>query len=146
MKKATPLLVLCGLLALGFVLTASKCDNIIDFPGVKPEICDDKIDNDSDGAIDCKDSECAASCRVSITLDDIGPIDHDTVRIGGTVENQTSIEIQVRKTGTADPAVVDGLSWHSTLRQLSGAGTTWNVTVIATGLQGKDTATDSVSQ
>jgi len=48
-------------LALALVLSAiAACSG--DEPEYGPEICDDAIDNDGDGALDCDDRDCVAEC------------------------------------------------------------------------------------
>ena len=64
------------------VCGADKSCQITSIPGCPAEICDDRIDNDGDGAVDCADTDCAgnAACTPELCgncLDDDGDGDVD---------------------------------------------------------------------
>ena len=125
------------LVALGFLLTASKCERHLDFPPYVAEICTDTQDNDGDGLVDCLDSDCDQACGVRIVLfPPTATITGDTLTVQGTHENAASVSVTVRPSGRSDAASISGSSWQATLRDLTSPGT-YTVTALAISQQGK---------
>ncbi|GEM_PF-2265702 len=138
---------LAGAAAVLFALTASKCDSTTDFPSYVAEICNDKIDNDSDGQVDCADSDCANACTVGVTIGVVPAIlGQDTLNLSGSVTNSSAVAITVIPSGSVDnsgQATVSGGTWQARLRNLS-ARTTYTVKAVAADANNRgDTATVS---
>jgi hypothetical protein len=143
MRKATPLLYVAGGAAMIFALCADTCETSTEFPGFVKEICNDNVDNDSDGTVDCLDSDCDQACQITLVTNLPGAIAGDTLVLSGTAHNATSINVTVRPNGEADPVVVVGDTWRTVARKLVSAGQ-YIFTVTATGAQGK-TVTDTTT-
>ena len=63
--RPNPFLMALAASGLLMALMASKCETEF-IPYVKEE-CGDTQDNDADGDVDCKDSDCAVACAVEAT-------------------------------------------------------------------------------
>ncbi len=141
MKAAKALYALAGASALAFALTASKCETDTVIVPYVQEICNDKIDNDGDGLIDCQDSDCDVECKVQVNINPISPISTDSLTVTGTHFNATGIALSILPSGSAGAAVISGNSWTAHLTLLSDK-TTYTLTAIASDAQGRlDTAT-----
>lgn len=127
---------LAGGSALAFGLTASKCQNTTDFPAFVPEICTDSQDNDSDGKIDCADSDCDLVCAVTVTFNALNPaIDKDSLTLSGKITNATAVAVSILPSGqvlNSGQATVTGNEWTATLINLADR-TTYTVTARAVG-------------
>ena len=120
-------------LAAIFALTGSKCESTTDFPPYAKELCTDKIDNDQDSLVDCKDPDCAAACMLVVTLNSLpDTVSTTTLALSGTQANAQSITLSISTSGSAGPATLDGSAWSATLSQLQGEGK-YTVTLIAKG-------------
>jgi len=135
-----------GLAAAGafiFVFTASKCQNETIFPPYVAEICNDNIDNNGDGKIDCADPTCdgSAACTVSISIDVLpGIITTDSLKLSGHQTNATSIAVvSVTPAGTPAQATITGDTWTAELSNLN-QNTLYTVTVVGSKGELKDTA------
>jgi hypothetical protein len=123
MKARRLLTTLAGGSALAFALTASKCQSTTEFPAFVPEICTDSQDNDSDGKIDCADSDCNLVCTVTLTVDPVAPnIAQDTLTIKGKVTNATAVAVSILPSGQVEnsgQATVTGGEWSARLINLT---------------------------
>ena len=137
--------------ALYFVLTASKCEQTTEFVEYVAEKgadkCFDKLDNDSDGKIDCADSDCDAVCAVEVTIDAVPPvINADTLVLSGQQHNASSITVlSVLPSGKGSAPVLSGETWTSRLSELS-AKTGYTVTVVGSNGNRRDTASITFSR
>jgi hypothetical protein len=131
--------------AMYFALTASKCRQSTEFVQFIAETgadkCLDKLDNDSDGKIDCDDSDCDAVCAVEVTIDAVPPvINVDTLVLSGQQHNASSVTIlSVLPSGKGSAPVLSGETWTSHLSELS-ARTGYTVTVVGSNGNRRDTA------
>lgn len=137
-------------LAVGAValLSLSNCEQTTTFVPFIKEICGDKTDNDSDGKLDCDDSDCQVECSVDITISPTSPTSEDSLQISGSSRNAQSISILVTPSpGLSRAAVLEsGGGWSAMLYDLKTAQT-YAVKAIATSPQGThDTATTSVER
>ncbi len=125
-----------------FALTASKCDSSTAFVPFVAEICTDNQDNDEDGFIDCKDSDCDRACELTVTINDFSkPVTRDTLPLSGTHAHATSVVVSVTPSGTGGTAVLAGDTWSLSVTNLS-ARTTYTLMAVATDAQDRhDTAT-----
>lgn len=82
--------------ALVFILAAAECTQETTFIDAQEEICGDGTDNDGDGRIDCKDSECELQCRLELTVNPTLTTSHDTQTVSGTHRNANRIVIEVQ--------------------------------------------------
>lgn len=139
--KKTPLLYLAGAFALLFIIAASECQNETEFVPFVAENCTDNIDNDNDGLIDCKDSDCAKDCKIHVTIDSImSPIKIDSLAISGTQFRATHINISVSPIAVAGLPIIRGSKWQCQLTKLT-VPATYTVMVIGTdSLNNTDTA------
>jgi hypothetical protein len=113
MKAKSFLFLLAGALGLVFVLTASKCESTTEFPGYKPEICSDNIDNDEDRLTDCLDPDCKGSCAAIVTIDSIAsPTSTDTIKVTGSQTNAISVTVSVTPSGVGGLATPHGGKWE----------------------------------
>jgi hypothetical protein len=142
MKATKWIASLAGALALVFVLSASKC--VTDFPPYVQEICTDNLDNDGDGLIDCKDSDCNLECQVNVTVATVpSPIATDSITLTGTQFNASSINVSIVPSGLPGVAVITGGAWQAKVTGLLDA-VTYTVMVIAQDANNKmDTAITS---
>lgn len=133
------LLLLAGL---AFVLSAAKCTTETVFVDFVKEICTDGVDNDGDGKSDCDDADCASECAVEVTLSAPAFTGTDSLRLGGTHRNATSIAISLTSGGgQGGNATLAGESWSYLITGITGAGS-HTVTATATSAKGlRDTAT-----
>lgn len=131
--------------ALYLALTASKCEQSAEFVDYVAETgadkCLDKLDNDTDGKIDCEDSDCDAVCAVEVTIAAVPAVlTQDTLLLTGQQHNAASITlISLLPNGKGTPPVLSGETWSSRLSELS-TRTTYTVTVVATNGNRTDTA------
>lgn len=126
--------------AAAFVLTAAKCENRTTFPEFLPEMCTDKLDNDEDGKVDCKDTDCADECRVTVTINEFAkPVKVDTLEVSGNQTNAASVVVNLTAPGVGGTATVEAGTWKRSL--VITTDTTYTLTVIATNGDIKDTAT-----
>lgn len=129
--------------ALIFALSASKCQTDTIIVPYVAEICNDNIDNDGDGQIDCLDSDCDAQCQVHVNINPILPtLPVDSLTVTGTHFKATGITVSVLPSGSGGgPAAVSGDIWSIHLTNLSALGV-YTVTAVASDAQGRqDTAT-----
>src|SRR6185295_14028055 len=138
---------LLGLLAVGFIFTASECRNDLTIlPKVDPEICGDGLDNDNNGKIDCRDDECVNVCRPDLTVTDPGQtIRADSLELTGTCTHAASITVSLEPPLSGNPGgmVISETAWSVMLRNLqNGHITATAVAVDSTGHL-RDTATTS---
>lgn len=126
---------------LGWVLMAAKCDQTTTFIAAQNEICTDGKDNDEDGRVDCRDSECAVQCALELTIRPTLNTPHDTQTVSGTHKNANRIVIDVQpssdKGGTA---TLSGTDWSFKVTGLQVGDNT--LTVVASDSLG---ATQSVT-
>jgi hypothetical protein len=141
MKAAKVLFTATGAAALAFALCASKCETATEIVPFVKEICNDNVDNDTDGKIDCLDSDCDTECEVHVAINQIPSISGvDTAIISGTHANATGIAVTIATSGQAGAATITGNTWTSRLTLLSAIGS-YTVTAIASDAQGRhDTA------
>jgi hypothetical protein len=66
--KASTRLACASLLVLGGLLSAG-CSLALGYPEVASEVCDNGVDDDLDGASDCRDTECFATCGERLCAD-----------------------------------------------------------------------------
>ena len=129
--------------ALVLTLTASKCEENTTFPGFVAEICNDNIDNNSDGKIDCADPTCSgsAACTVSLSIDVLpGVITKDTLVLTGHQTNASSVAVvSVTPAGTPAAATITGDTWSAMLTNLT-QRTTYTVIVVGSKGELRDTA------
>jgi hypothetical protein len=144
--RAAAVLAAAGALVL--VLTASKCEEQTTFPAYVQEICNDKIDNDGDGKIDCADSDCDPSCAVSISIDALpGIITTDSLTLTGHQTNATSVAVaSVSPTGTPATATITGETWSVKISNLNQKNVPYTVTVVGTNGDRADTARANFSR
>ncbi|HKP96675.1 MAG TPA: hypothetical protein VJ385_13030 [Fibrobacteria bacterium] len=148
MKVVRVLSSLSGAAALVFALCASKCEHTTEILPFVKEICNDGIDNDTDGKTDCRDTDCDTECEVQVQISQLpSAITVDTLDVAGTHFNATGIAVTVTPSGTAGTAVITGDKWTSHLTQLSTPLTTYTITAIGSDAQGrKDTAIVTVTR
>jgi hypothetical protein len=137
--RSIPALLL--LVGLAFLLTAAKCQTETVFVDFVKEVCTDGKDNDEDGKADCDDADCASECAVEVTLSAPAFTSVDSLRIGGTHRNATSISVTVStgggQGGTVTPT--DG-NWSYKITGITSNGS-HTVTATATSAKGlRDTA------
>jgi hypothetical protein len=131
-----------GLSVVGAVFLGSDCSHDFSFtPPVNREICTDGIDNDGNGRIDCRDSECLAQCRPEITIDPLpATVAADSVALAGTCLRAASIAVSSDPSGLGGQAQISGARWSFLLRNLeNGDHTVTAVVTDSTGLL-RDTA------
>jgi hypothetical protein len=150
MKVRRLLTTLAGGTAVLFALTAYKCQTTTDFPAFVPEICTDKQDNDSDGKIDCLDSDCELACTVSLTINSVSPtITVDSLTLSGTVINATGVAVSISPDGdvaNSGQATVTGDAWQIRITGISDVGI-YTITAKATGQSDRgDTASVTVER
>jgi hypothetical protein len=115
-----------------FVLTASQCRTSTEFVDFTPEVCGDRLDNDNDGRIDCKDSDCAEKCDLDVFLFPVSsPIDVDSVKVSGTHRNASLLTFTVEPAGEGGSLKPTGPTWEFWVRKLILPDTTYTITVIA---------------
>lgn len=143
-RKPGPERILLAFAAAGaaiLTLTASECKTTTSFPEYVKEICSDDKDNDEDGRIDCKDSDCSGECNVSVTIDDFSkPVLVDSFQLTGTQSRATSVVVNISPTGVGGSATLENGTWKRSLSGLT-ADTTYTLKVIAANGEIKDTAT-----
>jgi len=139
--KKIPFFYFAGAFALLFIVSASECHNQTEFVPFVAENCSDNIDNDNDGLIDCKDSDCAKECKIHVTIDSIvSPNKNDSIAISGTQFHATHITISLSPTAVAGLPIITGNKWQCQLSKLTNLAT---YTVMAIGtdpLNNADTA------
>lgn len=131
------------------VLTASKCEEQTTFPAFVAEICNDNIDNNGDGKIDCADPTCvgSAACTVSLSIDVLpGIITKDTLVLTGHQTNASSVAVvSLTPVGIPGTATVTGDTWSATLTNLT-QRTTYTVTVVGSKGDLRDTVHTSFTR
>ncbi len=144
MNKSNSLLTIIAALAALCCLTASQCQSTVDFPPYVAEICTDKIDNNGDGLIDCKDPTCVTkpSCALKVVINAVpATISQDTLVVSGVQQNATAIAVDVTLPGVAGTAAITADTWVCKLSTLT-AKSTYTVRAIASDAEGnRDTAT-----
>src|SRR4051812_10044328 len=112
---------IAGAMGAIFILSASKCETTTEIlPPSPDEICNDGIDNDTDGKMDCADTDCLLECRVSVFVFPTTPTSLDTLRISGTHENAQSITVTLSAGGgSAATPVISGTKWDCLISGLS---------------------------
>jgi hypothetical protein len=141
MRLAQVLSITAGSAALVFALCASKCEQSTEIIPYVKEICADTVDNDADGLVDCRDSDCDFECTVSVAINQIPTLTKDSLTVTGTHFNATGITLSVLPSGTAGTPVITGNTWTAQITQLADR-TTYTVTAIASDAQSRrDTAT-----
>jgi hypothetical protein len=141
MKAARVLYTASGAAALAFALCASKCEQTTAIVPYVAEICNDNLDNDTDGNTDCQDSDCDLQCKVHVQINPIAPtITADTLKITGTNFKATGIALQILPTGTAGAVTITGDTWSAMLTNLGTPGQ-YTLKAIASDAQSRqDTA------
>ncbi|MDB5050519.1 MAG: hypothetical protein JWO30_3590 [Fibrobacteres bacterium] len=141
MKAARVLYTATGAAALVFALGASKCEQTTTIVPYVAEICNDNLDNDTDGKTDCQDSDCDTQCEVHVQINPIPPtITADTLKVTGTNFKATGIALQLLPTGTAGAVTITGETWSAVLTNLGTRGQ-YTLTAIASDAQSRqDTA------
>ena len=136
MRMANHIARLAGIAALGLVFTASDCSHTLSFtPPLNREICDDGIDNDGNGRVDCRDAECLLQCRPELTVDPIAvPVRQDSLELSGNAARAASVTVTASPSGIGGQAQISGLRWTFLLRNLkNGEHTLVAVAVDSTG-------------
>ena len=134
-----------GLIAVGaLAMIGLQCKNDFGFTApLTSEICNDGIDNDSNGFTDCRDPACAAQCTPQLAITPVAsPITADSLLLTGTCPHAASISISLSPLnfGQGGQATVSGSAWSIMLRTLqNGNLTATAVAVDSTGLL-RDTA------
>ena len=145
MKARRLFTTLAGGTAVLFALTAYKCQSTTEFPPFVAEICTDTQDNDTDGKVDCADSDCDLVCEVKLTINAVSlTLNVDSLTLSGSVTNATGVAISTNPTANVQnsgQATVTGTTWKATITGISTKGQ-YTVTARAVG-QGdhSDTAT-----
>lgn len=142
-RKPGPERILLAIAAAGaaiLTLTASECKTTTSFPEFIPEICSDDKDNDEDGRVDCKDSDCSGECKVSVTIDDFSkPVLVDSFQLTGTQIRASSVVVNISPTGVGGSATLESGTWKRAVIGIS-KDTTYTLKVIAANGEIKDTA------
>lgn len=133
----------------GALMALQSCEQTTTFTPFIREICTDRMDNDSDGKVDCDDSDCNAECSVEISIVTPLPTSADSLELSGSTRNAVSVSVLVTPapgeggTASLDPSTGD---WRITLRKLQTAGN-YTVQAIASNQANlKDTATATVER
>lgn len=123
---ATRLAIGLGLL---FVLTAEKCENETRFIAAKQEICNDAIDNDDNGKVDCADSFCLSSCALELTVNPTFITAADTQLVSGFQKRASKIVVEMLPNyETNGTATLTQSEWSFLARKLANGTNTLTIT------------------
>lgn len=97
------------------------------------EICNDNIDNNNDGKMDCRDRSCQAECTVSFTVDPVDTVSTDNqVVLSGKAVNIGSVLAEAN--GRDYGGIVSDSTWTATVPLISGRN---QITLTAFGFHGQ---------